>query len=84
MVVVFFLEHSLEVVKNLFVKQDWTIGYYGLLFHLTYFKTVLEFLRKLITNYISEKKIPIVVEMYKRIRVENNVETVVQVLIKWS
>ena len=56
--VVFFCNDSLEVVKNLFVKQDWTIGYYGLLFHLTYFKTVLEFLRKLITKYISEKKIP--------------------------
>ena len=54
----FFYNDSLEVVKNLFVKQDWTIGYYVLLFHLTYFKTVLEFLRKLITKYISEKKIP--------------------------
>ena len=52
-----FCNDSLEVVKNLFVKQDWTIGYYGL-FHLTYFKTVLEFLRKLITKYISEKKRP--------------------------
>ena len=31
----FFYNDSLEVVKNLFVKQDWTIGYYGLLFHLT-------------------------------------------------
>ena len=46
----FFLQHSLEVVKKLFVKLDWTIGYFGLPFHLTYFKTVLEFLRKLITN----------------------------------
>ena len=60
----------------MFVKQDWTIGYYGLLFHLTYFKTVLEFLRKLITKYISEKKIPSGnVKTDKSF--ENNVETVV-------
>ena len=43
----FFFVISLEVVKNLFVKQDWTIGYYGLLFHFTYFKTVLELVLKI-------------------------------------